>query len=107
MTSIARSTVALSAYNFVAASGGAVGQDLVVATVVGYHTDSGVDDAEVFAALAALLTRGLVKSTSPLVELKDPLSRVVSTRSRNLGGWDAWTVRQPGGSPVLLSEVIK
>ena len=100
------STVGLSAYNVIANNGGPMHAGKCFSVVKGGLNDETLTEEEFVVSLSELAARGrvrIVDQAKALVDVTDPLRRVVKWRDRTKDGWTRWMVPSEQG-PVVLKE---
>jgi hypothetical protein len=111
MRSVATSTVALTAYNALAAGGGARTFDEIASAVSSWAAESRivVSETQMREAMDELVRRGRVCYQLAGYDVTDPHRRVVVKRDRTGDGWGGWQVyARPVALPGMefLEDVI-
>lgn len=116
MRDIATSTVAMTAYNALAGCSGGRTIDELADMVSAWAMQSRliIPEAQIIEAVSELLKRKFVRATGPLLDVTDPMRRLVVSRDRSDdgqtgAGWRGWKVyARPMAAPAMvqLEDVI-
>ena len=111
----AKSTIAMSAYNYIAFSRKALVVSEIHAGILNQHPE--ITEEEVLESLKQLVQIGHVFSNSEIgFDIKDPLRRLIVGRDRSdawfddggniTGGWNGWLIRDSSGATLPINTGV-